>query len=208
MASPRDEKPTFCLSRYQLALCRVPLDFHPDRPKFLALTFHMLPKSLKDPSAVVLYDRAIDRYHSALFLRPVRDCRAQPTITGKNMRMDAFIIALTLLPFSTRARSHTATSPANLLNSLTCTSNSDDHLLTISSIVLPLSADGGAITIEVDVLPAGGAGAVVEPEAFIRDDVGEMMEQSCSPPCLSGSFEVLGAPNENIGAIQIMNENS
>lgn len=49
----------------------------------------------------------------------------------------------TLVPFSMRARSHTATSLAYLLNSRTCTSRSEDHLLTISSIVLPLRADGG-----------------------------------------------------------------
>lgn len=57
----------------------------------------------------------------------------------------------TLLPFSIKARSHTATSPANLLNSRTCTSNSDDHLFTISSMVFPLSADGGGTTTEVAV---------------------------------------------------------
>lgn len=50
---------------------------------------------------------------------------------------------LTLFPFSIKARSQTATSPANLLNSRTCVSSSDDHLLTISSIVLPFSIEGG-----------------------------------------------------------------
>lgn len=55
----------------------------------------------------------------------------------------------TLLPFSIKARSHTATSPANLLNSRTCTSSSDDHLFTISSMVFPLSADGGGTATEV-----------------------------------------------------------
>ena len=52
---------------------------------------------------------------------------------------------LTLLPFSIRARSQTATSAANLLNSLTLVSSSVVHLFTISSSVLPLSIDGGGI---------------------------------------------------------------
>jgi len=48
------------------------------------------------------------------------------------------------------ARSHTATSPANLWNSRTWVSRSVDHLLTISSIVLPLSIDGGGTDMFTD----------------------------------------------------------
>ena len=44
-----------------------------------------------------------------------------------------------------RARSQTATSAANLLNSFTLVSSSVVHLFTISSSVLPLSIDGGGI---------------------------------------------------------------
>ena len=44
-----------------------------------------------------------------------------------------------------RARSQTATSAANLLNSLTLVSSSVVHLFTISSNVLPLNIDGGGI---------------------------------------------------------------
>ena len=44
-----------------------------------------------------------------------------------------------------RARSQTATSAANLLNSLTFVSSSFVHLFTISSSVLPLSIEGGGI---------------------------------------------------------------
>ena len=51
----------------------------------------------------------------------------------------------TLLPFSMRARSQTATSAANRLNSRTLVSSSVVHLFTISSSVLPLSIDGGGI---------------------------------------------------------------
>ena len=51
---------------------------------------------------------------------------------------------LTLLPFSMSARSQTATSLANLLNSRTWVSSSVDHLFTISSIDFPRSMDGGA----------------------------------------------------------------
>ena len=58
----------------------------------------------------------------------------------------------TLLPFSISARSHTATSLANLLNSRTCVSRSADHLLTISSIVLPLSMDGGGTEMFADTV--------------------------------------------------------
>ena len=42
------------------------------------------------------------------------------------------------------ARSQTATSAANLLNSLTWASRSEVHRLMISSNVLPLSTEGGA----------------------------------------------------------------
>ena len=51
----------------------------------------------------------------------------------------------TLLPFSMRARSQTATSAANLLNSRTLVSSSVVHLFMISSSDLPLSIDGGGI---------------------------------------------------------------
>jgi hypothetical protein len=51
----------------------------------------------------------------------------------------------TLLPFSMRARSQTATSAANLLKSRTLVSSSVVHLFTISSRVLPLSMDGRGI---------------------------------------------------------------
>lgn len=73
----------------------------------------------------------------------------------------------TLFPFSIRARSHTATSPANLLNSLTCVSRSVDHRLTISSIVLPLSIDGGGTDIFAAVVVAESAPAL-EPAIHIR----------------------------------------
>lgn len=54
---------------------------------------------------------------------------------------------LTVLPLSMRALSQTAISPASLLNSRTWVSRSEDHLLTISSIVLPRSKDGGGTAI-------------------------------------------------------------
>lgn len=60
-------------------------------------------------------------------------------------------LSLTLLLFSIRARSQTETSLANLVNSRTCVSNSEVHLLTISSIVLPLSIDGGGTEIATEV---------------------------------------------------------
>lgn len=66
---------------------------------------------------------------------------------------------LTLLLFSMRARSHTATSPANLLNSFTWLSRSADHLLTISSMVLPRSIDGGGTDMD------GTGAAVVDEDA-------------------------------------------
>lgn len=60
---------------------------------------------------------------------------------------------LAVLPFSIKVRSQTATSPASLLNSRTFVSRSEDHLLTISSIVFPRSIDGGGTDIAVAVLP-------------------------------------------------------
>ena len=75
------------------------------------------------------------------------------------------------MPFSMSARSQTATSLANLLNSRTCVSSSVDHRFTISSIVFPRSIDGGATAVVVVVAPsvdvpaaagaAPAAGAVV-----------------------------------------------
>lgn len=53
-----------------------------------------------------------------------------------------------LFPFSIRARSHTATSAANLLNSRTWVSKSDDHRFTISSRDFPLSMEGGGTATE------------------------------------------------------------
>lgn len=50
-----------------------------------------------------------------------------------------------------RALSHTDTSAANLLNSLTCVSSSLDHLLTISSIVFPRNKEGGGTATAGDV---------------------------------------------------------
>lgn len=63
----------------------------------------------------------------------------------------------TLLPFSMRERSHTATSLANLLNSRTWLSSSADHLFTISSIVFPRNMDGGCTAMAVDVAPSAAA---------------------------------------------------
>ena len=61
---------------------------------------------------------------------------------------------LTLFPFSINDRSQTATSVANLLNSFTCDSRSEDHLFTISSIVFPLSIEGGwAVIVRADEVP-------------------------------------------------------
>lgn len=66
---------------------------------------------------------------------------------------------LTLLLFSMSARSHTATSVANWLNSRTWVSNSVVQRFTISSIVLPLRMDGGGTDIAVDVIDVDAAGA-------------------------------------------------
>ena len=71
----------------------------------------------------------------------------------------------TLLPFSMRARSQTATSAANRLNSRTLVSSSVVHLFRISSSVLPLSMDGGGIATTgpavLDVVVAIGENATV-----------------------------------------------
>lgn len=66
---------------------------------------------------------------------------------------------LTLFPFSISALSHTATSPANFVNSRTWVSSSLDHLFTISSMVLPRNIDGGGTAI------VGAPGAVDAPGA-------------------------------------------
>ena len=86
---------------------------------------------------------------------------------GKTLVQHSYVRP-TLLPFSMRARSQTATSAANLLNSRTLVSSSVVHLFTISSNVLPLSMDGGGIAttgpavLGVIVLAAAAGVVVVE----------------------------------------------
>jgi hypothetical protein len=121
--------------------------------------------SMRVPFVAARYDPAIGRYRSVLALQPERGYRVQQTTAGKELDLTSTkappLFGLTLCPFSIRARSHTATSPANLLNSRTWVSRSADHLLTISSIVLPLSIEGGGtVTMGVMELAAGAFGFV------------------------------------------------
>jgi hypothetical protein len=77
-------------------------------------------------------------------------------------------VILTLYPLSIKARSQTATSPANLLNSRTWVSSSVDHLLTISSMVLPLSIDGGGTATMGAVEVVAGASGFVSAVRVVR----------------------------------------
>lgn len=106
----------------------------------------------------------------------------QLVVLIRRSQLSVASLRLTLFPFSIRARSQTATSPANLLNSRTWASRSADHLFTISSIVLPLSIEGGGTemlaVVEVpDVRLVDGAD---KPEANVgRVRVGNG-EQKCN----------------------------
>lgn len=70
-----------------------------------------------------------------------------------------------------RARSHTATSLANLLNSRTWVSRSVDHLFTISSMVFPRSMDGGATATTGAVFPAGIPSILGAKDEFLRSSM-------------------------------------
>ena len=72
------------------------------------------------------------------------------------------------MPLSMSARSHTAISVARRLNSFTCVSKSDDHLLTISSIVFPLIIDGGGTEMAADGVVPEGAVVVDAPASIVR----------------------------------------
>lgn len=75
-----------------------------------------------------------------------------------------------------RARSQTAISVASRLNSFTLVSRSDDHLLTISSIVFPLSIEGGGTEIDA-------AGAEVDPAPVTAEGPAGAPNKGASDSC-------------------------
>ena len=109
------------------------------RRKILLLLFYVIQR-LIDLILLPLHSRNMAEQSSQL-----RNKLAPRSHLNERLRF-------TLFPFSIRARSQTAISPANRLKSRTCVSSSLDQRLTISSIVLPLSMDGGGTAIEVFVL--------------------------------------------------------
>jgi hypothetical protein len=124
-------------------------EFRPVGRGFLQQTSRRRPRRSLDPSADARCDRGTDQSHFVLVRLQGRGRREQPAgahIVRKNKATMSPRLAdrymLTVLPFSMRARSQTAISAAYVLNSRTWVSRSADHLLTISSMVLPRSMDG------------------------------------------------------------------
>lgn len=111
----------------------------------------------------------------------------------------------TLLPFSISARSQTAISPANLANSRTCVSRSDDHRFTISSIVLPRNIEGGGTAIAGVATPGAVGRLDVAVDDAIQISANVAFVQCQNIPVaflfLSASLLAVLPVNENVGNV-------
>jgi len=114
---------TFYHVLYRQAQSQVLSSFPLDSQVFPASPFHTQLMSMRVPFVAAQYGLAIGRYRSVPALQPERDYRVQQTTLAKGFgseeQLEGVKFQLTLCPFSIKARSQTATSPANLLNSRT-----------------------------------------------------------------------------------------